>query len=169
MSADQTRVVVTGFGAVTPLGDDAASTWTAMLAGKSGVRRLTDDWEIVISDLPPARALSDGHCRIDQRAAQIVCRVIAFAGIVHDELNLFVNERGGQLAGEAAVLVGRLPVQPRSTVPATRQRSLRRSQNGSQGSLERSQIAHNRPLATTFRSRTAHSSGGRFPHSRETR
>ena len=44
MSAEQTRVVVTGFGAVTPLGDDAASTWSAMLAGKSGVRRLTDDW-----------------------------------------------------------------------------------------------------------------------------
>jgi 3-oxoacyl-[acyl-carrier-protein] synthase II len=46
--ADQGRarpsVVVTGLGATTPLGGDVASTWAAMLAGTSGVRRLTDDW-----------------------------------------------------------------------------------------------------------------------------
>src|SRR5580765_5538978 len=33
------RVVVTGLGAVTPLGNDAPSTWEAALAGRSGV-----DW-----------------------------------------------------------------------------------------------------------------------------
>jgi 3-oxoacyl-[acyl-carrier-protein] synthase II len=38
------RVVVTGLGATTPLGGDVASTWSAMLAGKSGVRRLSEDW-----------------------------------------------------------------------------------------------------------------------------
>jgi len=37
-------VVVTGLGATTPLGGDVASTWAAMLAGRSGVRRLTDPW-----------------------------------------------------------------------------------------------------------------------------
>ncbi|MGY1666123.1 beta-ketoacyl-[acyl-carrier-protein] synthase family protein [Geodermatophilus sp. SYSU D00696] len=37
-------VVVTGLGATTPLGGDVASTWDALLAGRSGVRRLTDDW-----------------------------------------------------------------------------------------------------------------------------
>jgi 3-oxoacyl-[acyl-carrier-protein] synthase II len=37
-------VVVTGLGATTPLGGDVASTWDAMLAGKSGVSVLTDDW-----------------------------------------------------------------------------------------------------------------------------
>src|SRR5256714_12858974 len=31
------RVVVTGLGAVTPLGNDAPSTWRALLAGESGV------------------------------------------------------------------------------------------------------------------------------------
>ena len=35
------RVVVTGMGAVTPLGNDVASTWDAMLAGRSGIRRIT--------------------------------------------------------------------------------------------------------------------------------
>ena len=38
------RVVVTGLGATTPLGADVDSTWTALIAGKSGVRLLTEDW-----------------------------------------------------------------------------------------------------------------------------
>src|SRR5215218_8087575 len=32
-----TRVVVTGLGAVTPIGNDVASSWEAALAGRSGV------------------------------------------------------------------------------------------------------------------------------------
>ncbi len=40
----QRRVVVTGLGATTPLGGDVASTWAAIIAGKSGVRLLTEDW-----------------------------------------------------------------------------------------------------------------------------
>ena len=40
----QRRVVVTGLGATTPLGGDVASTWAALMAGKSGVRLLTEDW-----------------------------------------------------------------------------------------------------------------------------
>ncbi|HEX6920790.1 MAG TPA: beta-ketoacyl-ACP synthase II [Actinomycetes bacterium] len=41
---DAQRVVVTGLGATTPLGGDVASTWSAMLAGRSGVKVLTEDW-----------------------------------------------------------------------------------------------------------------------------
>jgi len=37
-------VVVTGLGATTPLGGDVASTWDAMVAGRSGVAPLTQDW-----------------------------------------------------------------------------------------------------------------------------
>ena len=44
MTVDRETVVVTGLGATTPLGGDVASTWAAMLAGRSGVRRLTDPW-----------------------------------------------------------------------------------------------------------------------------
>ncbi len=40
----QRRVVVTGLGATTPLGGDVLSTWSALLAGKSGVRTLTEEW-----------------------------------------------------------------------------------------------------------------------------
>ncbi|HEV2345565.1 MAG TPA: beta-ketoacyl-ACP synthase II [Actinocrinis sp.] len=42
-------VVVTGLGATTPLGGDVASSWQALLAGRSGVRLLTEDWA---EDLP---------------------------------------------------------------------------------------------------------------------
>ncbi len=38
------RVVITGLGATTPLGGDVPSTWDALLAGKSGVRALTEEW-----------------------------------------------------------------------------------------------------------------------------
>jgi 3-oxoacyl-[acyl-carrier-protein] synthase II len=38
------RVVVTGLGATTPLGGDVADTWAAMLAGRSGVRRLPQEF-----------------------------------------------------------------------------------------------------------------------------
>ncbi len=39
-----TNVVVTGLGATTPLGGDVAGTWSALLAGKSGIKTLTEDW-----------------------------------------------------------------------------------------------------------------------------
>jgi 3-oxoacyl-[acyl-carrier-protein] synthase II len=39
-----TDVVVTGLGATTPLGGDVASTWDAMLTGRSGVTPLTQEW-----------------------------------------------------------------------------------------------------------------------------
>ncbi|MFG2605552.1 beta-ketoacyl-[acyl-carrier-protein] synthase family protein [Streptomyces sp. NPDC048514] len=37
-------VVVTGIGATTPLGGDAVSTWEGLVAGKSGVKPLEQDW-----------------------------------------------------------------------------------------------------------------------------
>ncbi|GAA2114097.1 beta-ketoacyl-ACP synthase II [Nocardioides bigeumensis] len=40
----RTRVVVTGMGTTNPLGGDVASTWDAMVEGRSGVVTLTDDW-----------------------------------------------------------------------------------------------------------------------------
>ena len=43
-SNDRVSVVVTGLGATTPLGGDVASTWSAMLAGTSGVQPITEDW-----------------------------------------------------------------------------------------------------------------------------
>ncbi|MBW8796484.1 MAG: beta-ketoacyl-ACP synthase II [Streptomyces sp.] len=44
MSPTNRTVVVTGIGATTPLGGDAASFWEALVAGKSGVSLLEQDW-----------------------------------------------------------------------------------------------------------------------------
>jgi 3-oxoacyl-[acyl-carrier-protein] synthase II len=43
------RVVVTGLGTTSPVGGDVASTWESLVAGKSGVQYLTEDWA---QDLP---------------------------------------------------------------------------------------------------------------------
>ena len=40
----QTDVVVTGLGATTPLGGDVATTWSALLDGRSGVSVLPEEW-----------------------------------------------------------------------------------------------------------------------------
>ena len=37
------RIVVTGMGAVTPLGCGVETVWQRLLAGRSGLRRLADD------------------------------------------------------------------------------------------------------------------------------
>ncbi|HEU0088715.1 MAG TPA: beta-ketoacyl-[acyl-carrier-protein] synthase family protein [Pseudonocardiaceae bacterium] len=39
-----TDVVITGFGATTPLGGDVCSTWDALRSGKSGVTTITEEW-----------------------------------------------------------------------------------------------------------------------------
>ncbi|MFJ5882514.1 beta-ketoacyl-ACP synthase II [Kitasatospora cineracea] len=49
MTAENRTVVVTGIGAFTPLGGDAATFWEGLLSGKSGVRALTEEWA---ADLP---------------------------------------------------------------------------------------------------------------------
>jgi len=72
-----TTIVITGLGAVTPLGRDAKSTWAAMLSGECGVRALTEPWA---PELPvrfaaraagePAESLSRIEVRRLDRAAQ---------------------------------------------------------------------------------------------------
>ncbi|ADG89077.1 3-oxoacyl-[acyl-carrier-protein] synthase 2 [Thermobispora bispora] len=59
MSKDRVRVVVTGLGATTPLGGDVASTWSALLEGRSGIRTLTEDW---VDSVPVKFA---GVCAVD--------------------------------------------------------------------------------------------------------
>ena len=44
-----TEIVITGLGATTPLGGDLASTWAGLLAGRSGVRKITEEW---VDELP---------------------------------------------------------------------------------------------------------------------
>jgi len=63
---NNTDVVVTGLGATTPLGGDVASTWDALLAGTSGVTRITDEWIEPFPAQLVARLAQDPSEKIDR-------------------------------------------------------------------------------------------------------
>ena len=72
------QIVITGYGATSPLGGDAESTWEGLLAGRSGVRTLAADWT---ADLPvkfaapvavdPATVLDRVEARRLDRSSQL--------------------------------------------------------------------------------------------------
>ncbi len=91
-------VVVTGFGATTPLGGDAASTWDSLLAGRSGVSPLEAEW-VERFDLPvriaaqlavePTEVLKRVEARRLDRSEQVAViaarEARAHAGLAGDE------------------------------------------------------------------------------------
>jgi 3-oxoacyl-[acyl-carrier-protein] synthase II len=79
VGTDPTRVVVTGLGAITPVGADVDTTWTSLQAGKSGATSLTQDWA---TDLPAriaAWASTDPATLIDRVQARRLDRCEQFA------------------------------------------------------------------------------------------
>src|SRR3984957_4571495 len=101
-NSDRATVVVTGLGATTPLGGDVASTWSAMLAGISGVRRLTEQW---VEELPvkiAAPALADPVEIIGKPQARKMDR--------YEQLALVAAREAGADAGAPAVDPYRLGV-----------------------------------------------------------
>ncbi len=85
MARDQVSVVVTGLGATTPLGGDAASTWSAILAGKSGVQRLHDDWVVDMPVQIAARAAVDPATVVGRVMARRLDRCEQFAVVAARE------------------------------------------------------------------------------------
>lgn len=81
--SDARTIVVTGLGATTPVGGDVASTWDGLLAGRSGVRSLTEEWA---SELP----------------VQFAARVAVDPGDVLDRVEARKLDRTQQLALVAA-------------------------------------------------------------------
>jgi len=59
MTVERETVVVTGLGATTPLGGNVASTWAAMLEGRSGARHLEEPWAEQLPVRIAARAAAD--------------------------------------------------------------------------------------------------------------
>ncbi|QLQ10969.1 MAG: beta-ketoacyl-[acyl-carrier-protein] synthase II [Nocardioidaceae bacterium] len=78
------RVVVTGMGTTSPLGGDVATTWSALLAGKSGVGVLQHEWA---ADL----------------GARIAAEVAVEPGEVLDRVKARRLDRSGQFAMVAAL------------------------------------------------------------------
>ncbi len=81
----RTRIVVTGIGATTPLGGDAKSTWEALLAGRSGVRRIESDWAEDLSVKIAAPAVVDPSEVLDRVEARRLDRSAQLAVIAARE------------------------------------------------------------------------------------
>jgi 3-oxoacyl-[acyl-carrier-protein] synthase II len=79
------RVVITGVGAITPVGADAPTTWQAMLAGQSGVKTLTADWAERLPCKIAAPAAAEPTTLIDRVQARKLDRCEMFALIAARE------------------------------------------------------------------------------------
>jgi 3-oxoacyl-[acyl-carrier-protein] synthase II len=78
-------VVVTGLGATTPLGGDVRSTWSAMLAGASGVRALEEEWAEQLPVRIAARVAVEPLEVLDRVVARKLDRSAQFALIAARE------------------------------------------------------------------------------------
>lgn len=63
MTAVQPRAVVTGLGTINPLGSSVAQTWAGLVAGRSGISALTEEWAEQLPVKIAGRAEADlsGH------------------------------------------------------------------------------------------------------------
>jgi 3-oxoacyl-[acyl-carrier-protein] synthase II len=84
MTSTQTRVVITGLGATTPVGGDVATTWESFVAGRSGVRALAEDW-----------------------AVELPVRIAATAAVEPDQVLPRVQARRLDRSGQFAVIAGK--------------------------------------------------------------
>lgn len=78
-------VVITGFGAVTPLGDDAPTTWQKLLAGTSGVTTIEGDWAAELPVRFAAQVKFDPAERLDRVVARRLDRVSQLALLAAEE------------------------------------------------------------------------------------
>ena len=76
---ERTRVVVTGLGAITPVGADVPSTWESLLAGRSGVSQLTDEWAAELPARIAAWSAVDPATLIDRVQSRRLDRCEQFA------------------------------------------------------------------------------------------
>src|SRR5438552_9548373 len=101
------EVVVTGLGATTPLGGDVASTWEAMVAGRSGVGTLTQDWAEQLPVRIAAQMKVDPAGVIERVKMRRLDRSEAAALIAAHQARQDAGLAGTEVAGERlAVVVG---------------------------------------------------------------
>ncbi|MFD4996688.1 beta-ketoacyl-[acyl-carrier-protein] synthase family protein [Streptomyces buecherae] len=107
MNATNRTVVVTGIGATTPLGGDSASFWEGLLAGRSGVSPLTQDWAAELPVRIAAQIAVDPGESIPRPQARKLDRSAQFALIAAREAWADAGYTG-KAGAEAAVNPDRL-------------------------------------------------------------
>jgi 3-oxoacyl-[acyl-carrier-protein] synthase II len=108
--APRRRVVVTGMGAVTPLGNDAATFWSRLVAGESGVRtissfdpsRVTSRVAGEVQDFDPSNVLDRKEIRRNDRYTQFA---LVAAREAMDQAGL-PNRLEGELADRTGTIIG---------------------------------------------------------------
>ena len=111
MSRPTRRVVVTGMGALTPIGNYPNSFWDAMMAGKSGAAPITYfDTEAYATNFACALKNFDVNDYLDRKEARrmdpfcqyamvVAAQAITDAGIDHEKLSTDQQERIGVIFG----------------------------------------------------------------------
>lgn len=80
-----TRVVVTGLGATSPVGGDVKTTWDALLAGRSGIGPLDDDWVEMMPVKIGGRVAVEPSEVLDRVKARRLDRSSQFAMVAAEE------------------------------------------------------------------------------------
>ncbi len=113
MRVDGRRVVVTGVGAVTPLGNDAETFWENLTAGKSGAGPITlfdaSDYPVTfaceLKDFDPARWLDRRKARKMDRFSQMI---VAAARMAEADAGLEVESESDRIGVSVATGIGGL-------------------------------------------------------------
>jgi 3-oxoacyl-[acyl-carrier-protein] synthase II len=110
MSGAPRRVVVTGMGAVTPLGTDVASTWEGLVDGRSGIRPITAfDPSRVTSRIAGEVPGFDASHVLDRKELRRTDRYIALGLVATREATIAAglpDRLEGELAEQTGVILG---------------------------------------------------------------
>src|SRR5690242_18431030 len=105
------RVVITGLGAVTPLGNDAETTWQNLLAGESGAAEITQfdsseyfvHFACEVKDFDPAQWIDRKQARRMDRFAQLI---VAAARQAEQDAGLDVASEADRVGAAIATGIG---------------------------------------------------------------
>jgi 3-oxoacyl-[acyl-carrier-protein] synthase II len=107
------RVVITGLGAITPLGNDVRSTWEALIAGESGAGPITQfdtsDFPVTfaceVKDFDPSNWIDYKQARRMDRFAQLI---VAAARQAEQDSGLEIAKEADRIGASIATGIGGL-------------------------------------------------------------
>ena len=107
------RVVITGMGAVSPLGNDVETSWETLTAGKSGAATITgfdaSDYAVhfacEVKDFDPVEWIEKKQARRMDRFAQMI---VAAAIQARDDAGLDIDAEGDRIGASIATGIGGL-------------------------------------------------------------